>query len=216
MTTLREAIPDGTLKFLETGFVRREVWDDHTSVSWFQSDRTRLYDDDVLYAIVPGASHSGYDPDLVNEANFKWVEDNFGDILDPVVHRFEWSNSTQWCADLDGPACGADHEDEDCTCLADIFDLDYPLIDDSLYSEMEQEVINEGAEYMVADLRRDIAHLYPDSTMLDDVDDEQLGTLYWDAQNELGLYPEVEGMGIYFPKREWKDIINFVVDNLRK
>ena len=65
-------------------------------------------------------------------------------------------------------------------------------------------------------LRRDIAHLYPDSTMLDDVDDEQLGTLYWDAQNELGLYPEVEGMGIYFPKREWKGIINFVVDNLRK
>lgn len=183
--------PDGYIDgYIEPGDnIRWGAWERTNHAIFEHDDRYQAF------TLIPHASGSDYSGTLVERANYNYLWDNYSDELVQVSGGYGTfgvgflGSAEDLSEDLQDVIAGL-HE--------------YPLADESGYSELEYETANEQwSDHGVADFRRELqswfGNLHDDA--IDEIDDTRLGLLHFEADAFHGgeWFINEQGDSIYFP-----------------
>lgn len=175
------------------------------------------YNGDFNYEI-PFASFSDYSGSMVERANSRALESAYDFVtLDTA------GMGTVYTVIRDQDIWSAISDEKFSDFRAEVDSLsDYPLLDESLYSEMTMQAENEAWEdWIAAYFRREIEKTHRDaweenadsedlSDALEAIEDKDLARLFLDLCEKTGRYPEIEtGGGVWIDLEKLSDSLPF-------
>lgn len=163
-------------------------WRDYRTYAKNLSDTILRSNRDNGYVLVPFITlHPNIGDDSTETANARWVEENFEEV--DTIRIRHWATPMEWLA---VPATHANMKE---LARAASSLLEYPVLCESTWSDVEYEMIEDSINaYAADDLARECNREYDT-----DVDGADVAKVLAAWMGTLGDYPEVIGRDVRWP-----------------